>query len=142
MEIVHALPPNYEKIAAAFKLELSGKSAVFTYGYKLYNPSGLELPEHLLVHENVHAVQQKGTAEGAEEWWDKFIADPAFRVEQELEAYGAQYAYAKQMFTPKNATLLLNSIASDLSSAAYGNVLSYGQAASKIRSVAQKLLNP
>lgn len=139
MNIKVDLPPNIKKIEEAFNLDMRGKSPVFTYGDTVFSPSGADLPDHLKAHEQVHINQQTTIEGGAEAWWDKFIADPAFRLEQELEAYATQYAYARKNFSPKHATELLNNLAMDLSSAAYGNVVSYGIAVSKIRNKAKFL---
>ena len=140
MNIAHSYPPNFKKIVEAFNLKRDNdRQPVFTYGTTLYNPSGAEIPQHLLTHEEVHSRQQGKTDAGAEAWWDKFIADPAFRLEQELEAYGFQYLYAKRHFASKHRAQLLHSLASDLSSPAYGSMLSYGEAASKIRNAANRI---
>lgn len=130
MNTSNDLPPNYDQIAAAF--DLSDITPVFTYGDTMYNVQE-PLPEHLIAHERVHSRQQTNP----EEWWDRYLRDPEFRLSQEVEAYGAQYAYACQHLPNKALKLFLFSIASDLSGAMYGNILTHGKAQSMIRRAAK-----
>lgn len=123
------LPPNFEAINKVFHTE--GKPIVYTYGDTVYNVQE-PLPEHLEVHERIHTLQQLEIT--PEVWWDSFISDPAFRTEQELLAYGAQYAYAKKNIRNREALYrFLFRIAGDLASESYGNILTHGEAESKIK---------
>ncbi len=140
MKISASLPPNYKEIVAAFDLSRNDQGVpVFTYGDTLHNPSGAPIPVHLMKHEEIHSKQQGYSNHGAAAWWKRFIEDPAFRLEQELEAYGTQYLFARKSFSIRNATQLLHVLATDLSSPAYGSMLSYGEAASKIRNWAKDM---
>ena len=95
MKVIQALPPNFEQIKAAIKIDdwdkwIKEKGTVFTYGDTIYNPSDAKFPVHLLVHEGTHEKQQ---GSNPKEWWDKYLVDLEFRFEQELEAYSAQYKF-------------------------------------------------
>lgn len=125
MQIINGeYPPNYKDIAKVFKI--TGKPGiVFTYGSKLYVPSGHSIDRHLLVHEETHEKQQN--AIGVEEWWSKFLSDPNFRFVQELEAYRNQYR-SMWSLPLKRRLGYLDHIAGDLSGEMYGNLMTKEQA--------------
>lgn len=119
MNIITDYPPNYKEIEKVFSL--GDLHPVFTYGDTIYNPHECALPEHLLVHERVHAYQQ---GIKPKEWWKKYLQDPEFRFEQELEAYQAQYKFAaKQTKDRNNLAKFLDQLAEDLSGPMYGNLV-------------------
>lgn len=149
MKIVNEYPPNYELIKFVLN---PGKHATFCYGDILYNPSGRELPLDIEHHEEVHSHQQ-GNEPAA--WWNRYITDPDFRLSQEIEAYGAQYAFAKErieaaadqafkegkVLTAGKTKLLryaLETMTFALSGDAYGRLLSYGKAESAIKREAKR----
>lgn len=129
MKVVREYPPNIEDIKAHLE---PGEHTVFTYGDTLYAPHlgvDQEIPAHLFAHEEIHAEQQKDPVA----WWKQYVKDPQFRLEQELEAYGKQYQWAKTNLRSKYLKGFLFSIASDLAGPMYGNILTYQQAEQKIR---------
>jgi hypothetical protein len=129
MNIKQGFPPNIKAIKKAFPFDAN---TVFTYGDDLYiqDHEEKEVLPHLLVHEGVHTVQQ-GTDPDA--WWDKYIADPQFRLEQEIEAYRAQYSFLKSHIITKGHKKVLFKLASDLSSPQYGNLVTHIEAENLIR---------
>ena len=131
MNIVYgSYPPNIEDIKKVFDLS-NRPHVVFTYGNFLYIPSGIEAPEHLIVHEKVH-VKQQGS--DPKKWWDKYLVDKEFRLSQELEAYRDQYKFIRQGIKDRNQLFrFLRMLALDLSSEIYGSVISYQEALSKIK---------
>jgi hypothetical protein len=137
MKIVRELPPNYEEICKT--LSPSDKT-VFAYGDTLYAPGikdDTEIQDHLMIHEETHQRQQGDDVEG---WWIKYIADPEFRLSQELEAYGNQYAFvSKKDMLAIHRKNFLERIAADLASPMYGNILSLQEAESKIRNRAKEV---
>ena len=134
MKIIMDYPPNIEKIKAAFNIE--GLKVVFTYGDTIYNPHTDAVSDHLMVHESTHARQQ---GDDPDAWWDKYIADPEFRKEQELEAYANQYLFMKKACTNRVLKDFLYQIANDLSGQIYGNLMSLTEAESAIRRKARDL---
>lgn len=135
MKVVEEYPPNYAVICAA--LGTPPEHAVFTYGDAIYNPSGRELLPDVIYHESIHAEQQ-GNAPDL--WYTKYLSDPDFRYEQELEAYGKQYQYAVDAGARgKMLDWLLEKMALALSGAAYGTLIEYGRAASAIKRYARNL---
>lgn len=130
MMIKEAYPPNYKEIIAKIPAVNERKDVVFTYGEVLYNPYKLEIQDHTVIHEQVHSKQQGGNPK---EWWYHYLSDMLFRLNQEVEAYGEQYKYAKELLNAKGKKIFLETIAETLASDMYGNMLSQAEAEAKIR---------
>lgn len=130
MIIKYDYPPNYDILKKAFNLG-EHENVVFTYGDTLYVPQGekTKIDKPLMAHEETHSRQQLEI--GVQWWWDRFISEPQFRLEQELEAYREQYKAMQNMAAQKRANYLTH-IASDLSSEIYGNILSFEEAVAVI----------
>lgn len=128
MKIVTDYPPNIEKIKEVF--DFTGKVPCFTYGDTLYNPSGNPVSASLLAHEEVHVKQQ---GDDPESWWDRYLVDVPFRLEQEIEGYKAQYKEAKKWIKDRNELFrYARGLAHDLSSPMYGNIINSQEALTKI----------
>lgn len=128
MKIAFTPPPNYEKILRHFK---PPTNAVFTYGDTCHAPDGRRLAQDVAEHELVHVGQQ---GDDPEAWWDRYFVDPAFRVEQELEAYRTQYKFAATHLLDRNAFFnYARSLAAELAGPMYGNVLTFSEALKRIR---------
>lgn len=128
MKIVKDYPPNIEDIRKKF--DLKDKSIVFTYGDTLYNPTGSDIPENLMKHEETHEKQQGKDIKG---WWSRYLEDNQFRLEQELEAYRNQYKYVEENGNRETKRDFLKHIARDLSSHIYGNIINFEQAKQLIK---------
>lgn len=124
MTITETFPPNYDDIKAALPAVADEKAAVFTYGDTLHNPHKTDVLPHLRVHEAVHAQRQKDP----DAWWKQYLSDPAFRLEEELAAFSAQYHFTRSILSAKKQKTVLTYLARDLSSEAYGNLLDYSKA--------------
>lgn len=122
MIIIKDWPPNIEEIRKRF--DLTDRKPVFTYGNKLYNPYGFQIPKDLMVHEETHEKQQTNV----KDWWSKYLTDNEFRLSQELEAYRNQYKYACDNYPRQVRRQLLNHIISSLSSKMYGSMVTKKQA--------------
>lgn len=148
MKTVIGLPPNYELIRIALN---PSKHAIFCYGDTIYNPSNRTITPDIEHHEYIHSKQQ---GDNPDLWYARYLQDPQFRLEQEIEAYGEQYVLAKEniekadeearketkVLAAGKTQLLrwaLESMARALSGADYGNLISYGEAQSKIRNYAK-----
>lgn len=127
-------PPNYKKIAEIFDLE--GHKPVFPYGKIIYNPHKEALRPDQVVHEKVHQKQQGKDPKG---WWDKYLVDREFRMEQEIEAYAMQYKFIKGFATESKSYWFLDQLAILLSSPMYAVGLDLAQARSKIRNRAKQI---
>ena len=123
MKIVIELPPNIEAIYEAFPFVKNRvKEIVFTYGNILYNPGGNSIMKHLMVHEETHQRQQ---GKKVEEWWNQYLTDKSFRLNQEAEAYNTQYKFIKALHTRQVNRAELRRLAKDLSGPTYGNLCSF-----------------
>lgn len=131
MKIVFKFPPNTEKIKKVFPKAINQNNIVITYGDKIYNPYSATIDEALMTHESTHERQQKEFG-GPEKWWDEFIRNPEFRLEQELEAYRAQYRYAVENYTRQQRRELLRQMAKYLSSELYGSIITEEKAREEI----------
>src|SRR5258708_20624657 len=125
MKTLRAYPPNIKDILRVFNLD--GLYVVFTYGDTLYNPSGSDIPTHLMKHEETHMRQQ--AIMGIKEWWDMYLSNQMFRLSQEVEAYHNQFQYyCRNKKDHYKQAVFLDDLASDLSSAMYGNIVSREEA--------------
>jgi hypothetical protein len=129
-EIVHARPPIYDRIVAVFPAARQNH-VVFTYGDKIYNPSGGEIHETLMAHEETHVTQQ--TDMGKDIWWDRYLEDPTFRIVQELAAYQKQFQLVRELYQRPVWRKELNRLAKDLSSPIYGDLMSFEYAKQLIK---------
>lgn len=123
--IVKGWPPNITEIRARFN---PPAGTVFAYGDTIYAPHAKgKLPADLVAHESVHFAQQR-KAGGPEAWWHRYMTDPRFRLEQEVEAYRVQYAgYIVGLPRARRRELLAH-IARSLSSGMYGSLVTKEQA--------------
>jgi len=129
-----AYPPNYEEICAAF--DIKGRPGiVFTWGGTLFNPSGVDIPPDLWAHEAVHETQQyRPSIVGPAEWWRRYIAESEFRLDQELEAYRAQYRFAQESYGRDQRRRLLKHVSQALAGPMYGHLMSASEAKRAITS--------
>lgn len=135
MEIVKELPPNYDAIAKAFHFSSLPASfePIFTYGNILYNPFGGNVSPDLMAHEETHVRQQEQI--GVEAWWNFYMTDRNFRMKQEAEAYQNQYRFILEHYSRPERRRALQRLASDFSSALYGNLLTKKEAEQIIANV-------
>lgn len=150
MKIAIGFPPNIQTIRAVLPIP---PHSLFTYGDTIYNPSGRTIPDDQVHHEEVHQRQQGSDPEA---WWSKYLMDPKFRLSQEVEAYGNQYAFAlkyisraaadvgkegKRLAAGKGKLVAYakESMSRALSSEAYGSMVSFSEAESLIRRFAKTL---
>lgn len=100
------------------------KGIIITYGDTVYSKF-LPLSDDLKIHEDVHVRQQ--TAMGPDVWWNKYLTDAFFRLDQEMEAYKAQLIWIKNNCKEEYYANAVNNIAKNLSSL-YGKMCTYDEA--------------
>jgi hypothetical protein len=122
MKIVMNYPPNIDQIRKNFRIP---HNAVFTFGDTIYSPHRAGLDEHLQIHEGTHTTQQGDDPAG---WWDKYLKDPQFRLDQELQAYINQFESFKKKNNSQKSLEFASSIAGDLASPMYGGIISFEKA--------------
>lgn len=91
MRVVMQPPPMMAAICAVFP-EAATRACLFAWGDTIYNPKRAEISAELFAHEAVHGARQRSGVFGTvEEWWDKYLDSPAFRLAEEVEAHRAEY---------------------------------------------------
>jgi hypothetical protein len=129
VKVIRDYPPNIEAIRQTFGAA-AVQNAVFTYGDTVYIPNAnITMPAHLETHEAVHIEQQGDDPAG---WWDRYLDDPQFRLDQELEAYRAQYQYLIKHASRPSRRLVLARISKDLGGRLYGNIITPAEAKREI----------
>lgn len=122
--VVHERPPNFDAIAAAFPFVKDRKGVLFTYWPAVYNPDRVHISPWLAEHEATHVEQQR--AIGAPAWWERYLVDKAFRLEEEAAAMVAEYlAFCASTPAPNRARRaeFIDVLASKLSSLVYGYMI-------------------
>lgn len=115
------------------------RHTVWTYGDTLYNPGGIHVEDHLLAHEQTHTIQQEREG-GPDKWWRRYLDDPTFRFEQELQAYAMQYAFYCEQRTDRNQRFrFLHQLAGALSGPLYQVAISRSDAQKAIKETAAAL---
>lgn len=91
-----------------------------------------ELPYDILFHELKHLMQQEYY--GPLNWLDKYFKSPAFRLEQELEAYQYQLEKVLELTGDKQEHFnIMTECARNMSSDLYGKLCTYQQAVSMLK---------
>lgn len=130
MKTVTANPPNIDLIKIALPIT---KENIYCYGDTVYNPSGNEIEKDIYYHEAIHSIQQDKKPEA---WWNRYLTDKHFRLDQELEAYAHQYNFIKKHYPPKAHKPALDNLADNLSRM-YNVQINFAQAGSRIRNRAK-----
>lgn len=129
MEIIEKWPPLIDEIDAAFKVRgRNGVMFAWAEGPEniIYNPSGAFVSFALRAHEAVHCDRQRRYAGGTEAWWREYIANPEFRLLEEVPAHYAEYRYMLGEDSTRKGRRKANAIvARRLSSPLYGSLISY-----------------
>ncbi len=135
-KIITGVPPNFEAIADKF--DVRGKPIYFAYDNCIYNPCGIHIAPAILEHEKVHLKRQGGDPAG---WWEIYLAEPKFRLAEELPAHQAEFLWwleHKDAAVPIKgfrslADYQLLHIAKRLSSPLYGSLIGIVDAKRLIR---------
>ena len=122
-----ARPPNFGLIVARFP-NAANHGVYFSYGYTLYNPSGVTVTRELREHEATHGERQ--LAMGVEAWWNRYLTDRLFVLDEELHAHHAEWRASVKRHGPDNRRLRM--IAAKLAGPLYGCMISAEQAAHAI----------
>lgn len=120
-EIIHEKPPNFADIVKVCPTAIR-VGVIFSWGDKIYNPSKVPIPRHLIAHEGVHGYRQR--LAGIEKWWDRYLKEPLFRLDEEIYAHHQEYLVALRNIGPGS----LRDIANRLCGPLYGGLLNYDQA--------------
>jgi len=127
--IQSAYPPNITQIRAAFRLT---GNEIFAWGGVIYNPGGGALSRALIEHEKVHFRQQEEVG-GPEAWWARYLADPAFRLDVEMEAHIVEFRVYSEDNGRAARRRYLKVLAGRLSSPMYGGLITRKAASVRIK---------
>ena len=129
MEIIKDNPPFLDDIFEAGMRP--ARETIYTYGSKIYNPADIPIADHLLKHEETHCAQQ-GTDPDA--WWQRYLNDQYFRIQQETQAYANQYRYICTYVRDRNRrNRVLWDLAMFLAGPMYGSVIHHSDAMRMIK---------
>lgn len=120
-------PPNWDAIIKVFPHVALKTGVLFCHGDKIYNPSKVHIPTHLLAHECVHSLQQKDGIT-VEEWWDAYLKSPEFRFDQETEAHCVELEEYNLNFNRVDRRQYIHRVADRLSGPLYGNLTTHRKA--------------
>lgn len=142
--IVKAEPPMMAEIDTAFRVK--NKPVIFSWGDKVYDPMGVGLSPKLVAHEAVHGERQLQM--GVEVWWGRYIADPLFRLAEEIPAHVAEFEFCAQQPDADKPVPGYRSrlgmqethIAQRLSGPLYGNLINTAEARRALHGVIPNIL--
>ena len=124
MTIVRGYPPLIDEIDAAFKVR--GKPVIFAWGSTIYASFDAKVGPEKVVHEAVHGDRQGDDVVG---WWRRYIADPAFRLAEEIPAHVAEYLALCEMEPNRGGRRrAIKTMAENLSAPLYGRMISQAEA--------------
>lgn len=119
VRVLYTLPPNYAAINRAFNVR--GQPVIFCFGDVIHNPARINVTPELIAHESIHSREQGGDPKG---WWQSYIADPLFRLDQEIMAHRAEY----RAFCERGREDMVDKIAERLASPLYGGLIGKDEA--------------
>lgn len=123
--------PNLQEMKDVFGV--SEKDVIIAYGDTIYTPD-CGLSRDLIVHELVHCKRQGLNKDSAKRWYELYMRDVNFRLNEEVLAYKAQYEYCCRVYKDKNRqTKILVALAGQLASSQYGNIITLQEAMEKIK---------
>lgn len=129
MRIVNERPPVWEAACALWPI--ADKKVIFCWGDIIYNPNGAVVGPSLVAHEKVHRDRQ---GDRVEAWWERYLTDARFRLDEEIPAHQAEYDWFKKSLKNRDQIALeLLYIAEKLASPIYGNLVSVQRAVGLIR---------
>lgn len=106
------------------------EGAIYTWGSIIFAPS--RLPDDLITHERRHVTQQEGFL-GPWRWWWRFAKDPAFRLEQETQAYGDAVMFVRDRVARRKSLQYLFGVSDLMASPMYGGMCNQEQARARIQ---------
>lgn len=102
MKILNEKPPEWIMTGCLNQFRIDASRTFWTYGDTIYNPGAIDIRPDIEAHEEQHCTQQTAYEGGKDAWWREYLANPRFRLEQEAEAYGAQYKFFCKRFKDRN----------------------------------------
>lgn len=123
-QVIVGRPPNFDQILKVFP-RASRPGIVFAYGNAIY-AGNRNLPPSILDHEGIHCARQM--LMGVENWWDRYLASPAFRLDEEIPAHRSEYENLVANGNRNMRRKALAQIANKLAAPLYGNLVTVAEA--------------
>jgi len=133
MRVIKDYPPNIDLIDSFFNVK--GKKIIYTWGDIIYSPHPeFYITPELYVHEGVHSARQTTDSKAIESWWDRYLHDLEFRLNEELLAHKAEYKeYCKTHADRNMQNFYLQQAAQRLAGPTYGQMVTTSKARSLIK---------
>ena len=123
---VHDYPPIIDRIVDRFGPQVKRPGVLFAWGEMIFNPGAVEIKPQLLAHEYTHGQRQ---GDDIEAWWDKYLNDPKFMLEEEILAHQVELMYLQDHAHNRiERRVALKKTARRLASPLYGNMVSFAKA--------------
>ena len=128
-DIIKSVPPIFAKLKKQFGVNWDDGICV-AYGDKIYTK--YDIAPDVLIHEEVHLQQQKEI--GVEKWWNLYLNNKNFRMNQEIEAHKKQAEFLLNLLQgsrtagKRYASWKLGQMAKDLSGPMYGRMMTLKEA--------------
>lgn len=131
MLIVSGRPPNHARILKRFPMA-NRKGTIFSYGDRVYVIGEPTLPPELRAHEAVHLQRQQEV--GLDAWWERYLEDNAFVLQEEIPAHRAEYGVLRATVKDRNVlNAHFSAIVNRLASPLYGSLITQVQARQLLR---------
>lgn len=133
LRIIQAWPPLLSEIVAAFP-KVQSYEVIFAWGETIFNPKGIAIGDDLMAHEHVHMQRQLAGPGSTEDekviaWWRRYMADPEFRLAEEIPAHIAEFKIkVGQAHGRPERRRMARAIATRLASPLYGNLITVEKA--------------
>lgn len=125
----HSKPIFYEQLHEIFGVEWDNGLIVSAYPY-IYCKT--DIPAEKIIHEYVHLNEQAKI--GTDIWWQKYLSDSSFRLEEEVKAYRKEVQFIRKNIKDRNiAFKFVHQMSIDLSSSQYGKLVTQQEAWKLIR---------
>lgn len=125
LEVIDDRPPNFAAIVAVFP-RAADLGVIFAYGGRIYAPGRRTVTPALQAHEQVH-IERQGSE--PDRWWDRYLVDQTFRLDEELAAHRAEYrAFCRRHAQPLKRQEALEQIAGKLAAPLYGGIITIADA--------------
>ncbi len=117
-------PEIYKRLEVAFDVNWD-EGLIIAYNPTIY--CKFRVTPEKIVHESVHIKRQDEI--GVDLWYDMYIANPSYRLEEEVLAYKAEYKFLKKYVKDRELLFRLKrDMAHNLSSPVYGNLVGLDEA--------------
>jgi len=127
-KIIRAFPPNYPVLKRAFNLDQAA-GVIFSYGDRIFIPNQrTPLPPQLVAHEAVHGERQLSHPDGVDGWWQWYVERAQFRLDEEVLAHRAEYAWHRLNEGRGGRERALTHIALRLSGPLYNRMIDFAKA--------------